>query len=53
MNALLTLGIIACAFVVMVVITVIIENLDRIEEWLFDVSTAYYKFKQRRKKKWH
>lgn len=47
------IGIVCAVFCIMCVATSIIEHLDDIGEWLFDLGTAYYKFKQRRSKKWH
>ena len=49
MNELLIIGIMAAAFVLMFAITAIIENRSAIYEWLFDVQSAYYKWKQRKK----
>ena len=48
-----TLGIIAVMFTLLCVVTAVVENASAIGDWLFDVGTAYYKFKmQRRRKKW-
>ena len=51
MNELLIIGIMAVAFVLMFALTAIIENREAIAEWLFDVQSAYYKWKMRRARK--
>lgn len=51
MNELLIIGMLLCTFLVMFGITTIIENLDAIGEWFFDLGTAYYKWRHHRKKK--
>ena len=49
----ITIGIVAAAFVLLFAVTAVAENASAIGDWLFDVGTAYYKFKmQRRRKKW-
>lgn len=51
MNELIILGIVSAIVVALFAATALVENTDRICEWLFDVQTAYYKFKQHRKNK--
>lgn len=53
MNELIIAGKIGVVFIAVFAVTWFVENLDRIGEWLFDLGTAYYKFKMRRSKKWH
>lgn len=49
----ITIGIIAVMFTLLFAVTAVVENASAIGDWLFDVGTAYYKFKmQRRRKKW-
>ena len=45
MNELIIIGILGGVFLVMIAIAEIIENAERIGKWLFDVQTAYYKYK--------
>ena len=60
MNELLIIGMLVSAFSIMFAITTVIENIDVIigyitsrfvalGEWFFDLGTAYYKFKNRRR----
>ena len=51
MNELIIAGIIGVVVVSVFGITWVVENADRIGEWLFDVGTAYYKLKLDRERK--
>lgn len=46
-----TIGIIAAGFVLLCIVTAIVERAPAIYGWLWDVQTAYYKFKHRRKRR--
>ena len=51
MNELIIIGILSVIFLGMCLVVEIVENWDAICDWLFDVQTAYYKFKARRRHK--
>ena len=51
MNELIIFGIICAVFVLLCAATAIVENFGEICDWLFDVVTAYYKFKLHRRRR--
>ena len=48
MNEIIIAGIIGAVTLAVFAITWVVENLDRIGEWLFDLGTAYCMFKAKR-----
>ena len=51
MNELIIAGIIGAVTLALFGITWVVENTDRIGEWLFDIGTSYYMHKARRARK--
>ena len=51
MNELIIVGIVIAILMAMFALTTLIENIDTIGEWWFDLCTAYFKWKHRRKAK--
>lgn len=51
MNELIIFGIICGALVLLCAATAIIENAEAIAMWLWDVQTAYWKFRAHRERK--
>lgn len=54
MNELIISGIIGAAVIAVFAATWVVENIDRIGEWLFDHVTEHHvkKMNERRRKKW-
>ena len=50
MNELLIIGLVCGALVLMFIATSIIENIDVVFGWLYDLGTAWCKFRQRRRR---